>query len=117
MSTPVDPYAVPDHLAERFVEVRRMVEALQSPTPPDFFVVLTQYFIEGTPYAATALSVSATATPNLVQTQTGFVCDATFPTELLAPNALRGKTIRDGMATVNLEAHLADILQIIGLPD
>ncbi len=116
MSTPVDPYAVPDHLAARFLDVRAMADALQSANAPEFFVLLTQYFIEGTSYAASGLTVSATATPNLVQTQTGFVCDATFPTELLAPNALRGKTIQDGTATVTLEAHLDDILQIIGIP-
>jgi hypothetical protein len=117
MSTPVDPYAVPDHLAERFLDVRAMAEALTSPDSPEFFVLLTQYFIEGTAYMASGLTVSATATPNLVQTQTGFVCEATFPTELLAPDALRGKTIHDGTATVTLEARLEDILQIIGNPD
>lgn len=117
MSASVDPYAVPDHLATRFLEVRSMAEALRSENPPRFFVLMTQYFIAGTPYAASALTVSATGTPNLTQTQTGFVCEATFPTELLAPNALRGATIRDGAATVKLEAHLEDILQILPLSD
>lgn len=116
MSTPVDPYAVPDHLARRFLDVRAMAEALRSPNPPEFFVLLTQYFIEGTSYLASGLTVSATATPNFVQTQNGFVCDATFPTELLAPNALVGKTITDGSATVSLEARLEDVLQVLGLP-
>lgn len=117
MSTPVDPYAVPDHLAKRFLDVRAMADALKSPDSPEFFVLLTQYFIEGTPYIASGLTVSATATSNLVQTQTGFVCDATFPTELLATDALRGKAIYDGAATVTLEAHLEDILQIISVSD
>ncbi|SOE79216.1 hypothetical protein SAMN05446589_8399 [Streptomyces sp. OV198] len=112
MNTPVDPYAVPDHLATRFLQVKRMMEALQAPNPPQFFVLLTRYVIEGEPYAATAVTVSA-ATPHLVQTQTGFACDATFPPHLLRPHARQGKLQRKGTVTVRLEVLLEDILQIV----
>jgi hypothetical protein len=118
MSTPVDPYAVPDHLAARFVEVKRMAEALQAPGAPRFFVMLTRYIIEGEPYGASGLTVSNTATPNLVQTQTGFVCDATFPPHLLSPTGRRrGKRERHGGITVRLEALLEDIIQILYIGD
>ena len=115
MSTPVDPYAVPDHLAERFVQVKAMAEALRAPDPPTFFVILTRYFIEGEEYNALALTVSATATPNLVQTQTGFGCDAFFPPKLLSANALRGKRKKDGVVAVRLSAQLEDIIQIVDI--
>lgn len=112
MSKPVDPYSVPDELASRFLEVKAMAEALSRPDAPQFLVILTRYYLHGVPYDASALTVSPTATPNLVQTQTGFVCEASFPPELLAPETLRGKKVRDGVATVSLEARLEDVIQI-----
>jgi hypothetical protein len=115
MSEPVDPYAVPDHLAERFVQVEAMAAALRAAGPRTFFVLLSRYFIEGEEYSATALTVSATATPNLVQTQTGFVCDAFFAPELLSANALRGKHAENGMIAVRLSVELEDIIQIMDI--
>jgi hypothetical protein len=112
MSEPVDPYAVPDEVAARFVRVKQMVEALQAPEAR-FFVMLTRYIIEGETYGASGLTVSSTATPNLVQTQTGFACDATFPPNLLSPTARRGKKERHGGITVRLEVRLDDIIEIL----
>ena len=112
MSPPVDPYAVPDHLAERFLQVKAMVEALQKPNPSRFFVTLGAYNIEGELYRASALTVSNTATPNLVQTQTGFVCDAFFRPDLLTPHARRGKIVKHGLVPVRLAVELDDILMI-----
>lgn len=113
MSAPVDPYAVPDHLAERFLQVKAMAEALQAADPPQFFVMLVRYFIEGEEYLASALTVSATRTPNLIQTQTGFACDAYFPPDLLTPSTLRGKQQEGEVVKVRLTAQLEDILQIV----
>jgi len=115
MSTPVDPYAVPEHLAQRFLQVKAMAEALRAPNPPQFFVMMTRYFIEGEEYRASALTVSETATPNLVQTQTGFVCDAFFPPHLLSPSAVRGKHKEGEVFRVRLAAQLEDILQIANI--
>ncbi len=115
MSEEVDPYAVPDHLAERFVEVKAMAELLRAPDPHTFFVMLTRYFIEGEEYRASALTVSPTATPNLRQTQTGFVCDAFFAPRLLSAIALRGKREEDGLVTVQLSAQLEDIISILDI--
>jgi hypothetical protein len=112
MSTPVDPYAVPEPVAERFLQVKAMVEALQKPNPPRFFVTLTAYNIEGERYRASALTVSNTATPNLFQTQTGFVCDAFFSPDLLTPHARRGKKVQHGLVPVRLTVELEDILRI-----
>jgi len=112
MNTPVDPYAVPDHLQERFLQVRAMAEALQKPNPPRFFVTLTEYNIEGELYRASGLTVSSTSTPNLVQTQTGFVCDAFFRPELIAPNGRRGKKVQNGLIAVRLAVELENILSI-----
>ncbi len=112
MSIPVDPYAVPDHLAERFLQIKSMAEAMQAPNPPRFFVILNAYKIEGEVYRASGLTVSKTATPNLVQTQTGFVCDASFSPELLTPRARRGKKKQHGLITVRLAVQLEDIFGI-----
>jgi hypothetical protein len=113
MSATVDPYAVPDDLAARFVEVKRMVEALQAPGAPRFFVMLVRYVIAGESYRASGLTASKTATPNLVQTQTGFLCDATFSPDLLSPAGRRsGRPERGGDITVRLEALLEDIIAI-----
>jgi hypothetical protein len=46
-----------------------MVEALQAPGAPRFFVMLTRYIIAGESYRASGLTVSNTATPILVQTR------------------------------------------------
>jgi hypothetical protein len=92
-----------------------MAEALQAADPPQFFVMLLRYFIEGEEYRAFALTVSATATPNLVQTQTGFACDAYFPPDLLSPGTLRGKQQEGEVVKVRLTAQLEDILQIANI--
>jgi hypothetical protein len=113
MSTPVDPYAVPDHLAERFLQVKAMVEALQTPSTDRFYVMLTAYYIEGEGYRASGLTMSKTATPNLVQTQTGFVCDAFFRPELLTDHARRGKKVQRGLVAVRLAVELEDIIHTI----
>jgi hypothetical protein len=113
MSGPVDPYAVPDEVATQFLQVRQMVAALQSPEPPGFFVILTRYFIEGESYGASGLTVTATGTPNLTQTQTGFVCDAFFAPEMLSATARKGRKPEHGQIRVRLEARLEDILQIV----
>ena len=116
MSTPLDPDAVPDHLAARFLQVEEMVEALQAPDPPEFFVALTRYFIEGEAYGTSGLTVSATGTPGLVQTQSGFVCNAFFPPDLLTADAPRGKQEQAAGVTVRHEAELDDIIEIVAIP-
>lgn len=115
MSTPLDPYSVPDEFAERFLQVREMAEALRKPGTGSFLVMLTKYIIESEAYSTSGLTVSPTATPNFSQTQTGFTCDAVFSPDLLTPNALRGKTVDHGRVTVRLEARLADIIMIVAM--
>src|SRR5881398_3321691 len=92
-----------------------MARAVQALDAPEFFVMLTRYYIESESYGASGLTVSATATPNLTQTQTGFVCDAFFAPELLSPTALRGKQAEGGRVRVRLEVRLEDVLQIVAM--
>ena len=113
MSSPVDPYSVPEELAERFLQVQEMAAALRKPGAGSYMVMLTKYVIEGETYAASGLTVSPTATPNFAQTQTGFSCDAFFSPDLLTPSALRGKTAQHGRVIVRLEASLEDIFMIV----
>jgi hypothetical protein len=57
--------------------------------------------------------VSNTATLNFVQTQTGFVCDAFFPPDMITPNGRRGKKVRkNGTIAVRLAVELENILWI-----
>jgi hypothetical protein len=116
VSPGVDPYAVPDELAAVFVQVKKMAEALRGPHPPRFFVMLTRYYIEGVPCRASGLTVSETGTRDLVQTQTGFTCQATFEEHMLSPAMRRGKQVREGRVTVPLVVELADIMLITVVP-
>jgi hypothetical protein len=56
-----------------------MVRSMSSDDPGTFMVMLDAYYILGERHEATGLTVSARDTPGLVQTTSGFECDARFP--------------------------------------
>ena len=112
MTAPIDPYAIPDDQVEAYLAIKQMTEALAQPQPPDFFVALGRYYVDGEPYRATGLAVSPTRTPNLRQTQTGFACDAYFAPDLLKEQNRRGKQVLKGLVEVKLEVRLEDIWMV-----
>jgi len=84
--------------------------------------MLLQYYIEGEPCAARALTVSPNYTPNLDETGEGFQCDAFFPDKILSPHALAvGQRVKSGAMSgafqVRLEVKAEDIVAIIVTPE
>jgi hypothetical protein len=113
--TASNPHAARDRLAETALQVGSMARALSQPDPPVFMVLLFTYLVEGQEYSTTGLTVSATATPNLVVTRAGFECDAFFAPELLESHVREGKDLVDGSIRVRLAVRLRDIIQIAPL--
>ena len=113
MTGPVDPYAVPDEHAARFVRIQEMIDAQRAPNPPRYLVMLTRYYIEGEPYGASSILVSPGTTPDLVQTQTGFTCRPSFPPHLLTEHSRRGRKPVRGGIQVHLEVRLEDIFDLL----
>jgi hypothetical protein len=103
--------------AKRRAVVRAMVASLKRGEPREFSLGLVGYYIEGFPYPATSLSVSAHATPNLKLTLTSLVCTAYFPPNTLDRRIVKANGIilpisrnpRGGFVPVRLEVKLADI--------
>jgi hypothetical protein len=77
-------------------------------------VMLFQYYIEGEPCSASALTVTPDGTPNTDTTKEGFRCDAFFPDKVLSPHALSvGEKMMSGTIRVKLEVKAEDIVGII----
>jgi hypothetical protein len=110
-----NPHAARDRLADVALQVGSMARALSQPNPPAFMVLLLTYLVEGQEYSTTGLTVSATATPNLVVTRTGFECDTFFAPDLLESHVREGKESVDGFVRVRVAVRLRDILQITPL--
>ena len=81
-------------------------------------VMFFQYYIEGEPCPASALTVTPNDTPNIDETKDGFRCDAFFPDKILSPHALAvGQKMMSGAMSgtirVKLEVKTEDIVAII----
>jgi hypothetical protein len=81
-------------------------------------VMFFQYYIEGEPCPASALTVTPDNTPNLDETKDGFRCDALFPDKILSPHGLAvGQKMMSGAMSgtirVKLEGKTEDIVAII----
>jgi hypothetical protein len=112
-----DRHAARDRLAETYLQVSSMVRALSGPNPPTFMVVLSAYSIAGEEYQATALTISPTGSPNVVQTSHGFECDASFPLEQLSKQAVAScLSAADGLVTVRVTVPLRNIAAVLPLP-
>jgi len=112
MTEPIDPYAIPDEHAEIYLAIKRMAELLAADPGREFFVATSRYWIEGDPYETVGLGVSQSTTPNLIQTQTGFTCDAFFAPEMLRPAARPRVETAEGVVQVRLEMRMEDIWMI-----
>jgi hypothetical protein len=71
--------------------LRFMFEVLAANDKLTFQLGIVGYFIEGIPYPADGLWVSAESTPKLVETHDGFACDAFFPPRLLDPATVKAR--------------------------
>jgi hypothetical protein len=116
----------PPELVRAYAAVEQMVNAAQQPDALPYFVALVGYWIEGFPYSASGLSVSADQTPNMRQTQDGFECDTWFEPHMIQPETVAAKDVvtrpgPDGrtiqLVKVRLSVRLEDIGAIAAFKD
>jgi hypothetical protein len=109
---------IPPHQLLKFFGLQYVVDTLRRTPGTAFMLVLAGYYLDGHPYKATALTVTASHTPNARLTSRGFESDAFFTGDLLNPEDKRGKTpfivaLADGntvkLFQVRLEARFEDI--------
>jgi hypothetical protein len=97
--------------------VRAMVEMLNSKESSKFHVMLFRYYIDTNAYRTSSLTVSDHFTPNIRETEGGFVCDAFFPPHLLRPEDREGKEVINGVVRVKLYVSLDDVVGIFAVAD
>jgi hypothetical protein len=111
------PFTSSEDFARRVDAIKRLIEMIKSREVVWAHVALLQYFIEGEPYSASALTVTPNDTPNLDETGDGFQCDAFFPDKILSPHALAvGQKVMSGAGgfiRVRLEVKTEDVVAII----
>ena len=97
-----------------------MIASLRRGEDRAYFVGLVGYFIEGCPCPASGLNLDLTGTPNIRQTQDGFVCDAFFPPDALPrETAQANRTVTKGsggtetdLVPVTVEVRLRDVWSV-----
>jgi hypothetical protein len=107
-------------IAKRAAVIEPMIASLRRGENRQYYVGLTQYYIEGIPYSATGLSVDLIATPDICRTDMGFACTAMFPPELIEPATVKAKGIEKlnfagqphDLVRVRLEVMLEDIWSV-----
>jgi hypothetical protein len=85
-----------------------MISNLRRGEDRKYYVGLVGYYIEGTPYSASGLSVDRTATQDICRTNVGFSCTATFAPNLLHPNTVKA----NGIAKINLGGEVKDAVRV-----
>ena len=114
MASPTDREEV---AAKRVAVIRAMVSSLKRGESREYHVGVVGYYIEGTPYSATGLSVGPTQTLEMDLTHEGFVCTAFFQPHMLHPSTVKangivqkgsGEQVVD-LVPVRLEVKLADV--------
>jgi len=108
------PFTSNEDRARKVDAIKRLIEMIKSREATRAHVMLLQYYIEGGPYLASALTVSPDGTPGLAETGEGFRCDAFFPDKILSPQAIAvGQKVESGAIRVRLEVKTEDIAAII----
>ena len=114
MASPTDREEV---AAKRVAVIRAMVSSLKRGESREYHVGVVGYYIEGTPYSATGLSVGPTQTLDMDLTDKGFVCTAFFQPHMLHPSTVKangivqkgsGEQVVD-LVPVRLEVKLVDV--------
>src|SRR6516164_2855112 len=84
-----------DAAAKRASVIKAMISSLRNGEDRHYYVGLTGCYIDGISYSASGLSVDPTATPDIEQTDAGFMCTAMFPPDMLSPGTAKaGSTIK-----------------------
>ena len=111
-------FTTSEDFARRVDAVKRLIEMIKSREVVWAHVMLFQYYIEGEPCSASALTVTPDGTPNIDATGDGFRCDAFFPEKVLNPHAVAvGQKLTSGAMSgtirVKLEVKTEDVVGII----
>jgi len=85
-----------------------MISSLRNGEERQYYVGLTGYYIEGTFYSASGLSVDSSATPNIAETDCGFMCTARFPPHLLSPRIVK----ENGISTIEVNGTSVDLVRV-----
>jgi hypothetical protein len=109
-----------DDPSQKALVVSQMIASLRRGEDRAYFVGLVGYFIESCPCPASGLNVDLIATPNIRQTQDGFVCDAFFPRSSLPRETVQGHGIvkkgssgpETDLVPVTLEVKLRDVWSV-----
>jgi len=88
--------------------ISAMISSLQRGENRHYHVGLVGYYIEGECYSADGLSVDLTATPGIRQTDTGFVCTATFSPKML----LRSTVEANGISKIEVGGKTQDTVRV-----
>jgi hypothetical protein len=94
--------------AERASVVASMISNLRRGEDRKYYVGLVKYYIEGTPYFASGLSVDLTTTFDICQTDAGFACIAMFPPEILQTDIVKA----NGIEKINVGGQTHDIVRV-----
>jgi hypothetical protein len=94
--------------AKRASVLASMISNLRRGEDRKYYVGLVKYYIEGTPYFASGLSVDLTTTFDICQTDAGFACIAMFPPEILQTDIVKA----NGIEKINVGGQTHDIVRV-----
>lgn len=100
----IDRTTAEDLAAKRASVIDAMISSISNHEDRHYFVGLVGYYIEGTRYSASGLSVDLFATPDICRTDAGFACSAMFPPEMLEPRTVKAK----GITKVDLNGQVRE---------
>ncbi|ODM71856.1 hypothetical protein [Bradyrhizobium elkanii] len=104
----IDRAAPEDLTAKRASVIEAMISSISNHEDRYYFVGLVGYYIEGTRYSASGLSVDLSATPDICRTDAGFTCNAMFPAEMLESRTVKAK----GATKVYLNGQVRDAVSV-----
>ena len=93
---------------KRLSTVKTMISSLRKGEERQYHLGLTGYYIEGSFYSASGLSVDSSSTPNIAETDCGFICTAMFPPHLLSPSTVKEK----GISTIEGNGTSVDLVRV-----
>ena len=94
--------------AKRASVIASMISSLRRGEDRKYYVGLVKYYIEGTPYFASGLSVDLTTTFDICQTDAGFACIAMFPPEMLQTDIVKA----NGVEKINVGGQAHDVVRV-----
>ena len=104
----IDRSSAEDRAAKRTSVIDSMISSIVNHEDRRYFVGLVGYYIEGSRYSASGLSVNLFATPDICRTDAGFTCSAMFPPDLLEPRTVKAK----GMTKLDLGGQVRNAVRV-----